>query len=143
MPASPASKEARQILVDRHGDLPWLCWYCDDPIEERPHTHHLDKDRTNDDPRNVVAVHHGCHTKIHKGDRTITLDGRKRLSRTARRNRPWEYPNPGHTGHTHSQETRDLIGQKLKGRNKGRSWIIDPKTGKRKWVDQLPVRSQT
>ena len=135
MPRQPASQTARKILRDRYGTLPWPCYLCDDPIREKPHVHHIDGNHGNDNPENLAAVHLLCHNRHHQPWKYITDDGRRRLSEAAIKNRPWTYPNPGHTGHTHSAASRKKMSESLKGNHKGWSWVLN-ENGKRVWIER-------
>lgn len=66
----------------------------------------------------------------------MTDDGRKRLSEAAKKNKPWLYSNPGHTGHSHSMESGRKISLAKKGQHKGWTWVVDPATGKRVWKEK-------
>lgn len=131
-----ASAAARRIVNEANGPFPWTCWYCKDPIEvlDKYTVHHLNEDHYDDDPTNLVAVHHGCHTKVHKPWGVFTDDGRRRLSEAAKKTMPWLAPNPGHT-QPHTAESRAKISAAKMGCHKGWSWSIDPDTGKRVWVE--------
>jgi hypothetical protein len=51
----------------RHNAEPFICAFCDEEvIKSELLVHHIDEDHGNDDPDNLVAMHHGCHTSHHK-----------------------------------------------------------------------------
>jgi hypothetical protein len=135
VPSKGASQRARQMLRKKYGDLPWICWWCHKPIHISPDTHHLNGIHDDDRPKNLVAVHHSCHNTIHRKDRQITEAGKQRLREVVQQTKPWTYPNPGHTGHKHSEETRAKMRANKKETHIGWSWIINPETGKREWVE--------
>jgi hypothetical protein len=64
----------QKIFLEENGDGPWPCHFCGEDVfpainRERRLTgciHHLDEDRTNHAPENLVPVHLGCHSSHHK-----------------------------------------------------------------------------
>lgn len=66
------------------GALPAPCHFCSEPVQHRMYEtvdgqmrltgargrsavlHHLDEDRSNNDPSNLVLAHHACHTAHHR-----------------------------------------------------------------------------
>jgi hypothetical protein len=62
MPSRPASRRAREIVRAKRA----ICWWCGRPIIETPDVHHLNEDHDDDRDENIVPVHHGCHTQIHR-----------------------------------------------------------------------------
>jgi len=54
----------RKTIMERDG---FVCRICGaDPCEVRMHVHHVDWDRTNNKPRNLVTLCSDCHGAIHQ-----------------------------------------------------------------------------
>lgn len=70
-----AQKGYRRQFVEANGPGPWPCCFCGEPVEPRSQpldstafvVHHDDEDRSNSDPSNLSAAHHGCHVGHHFG----------------------------------------------------------------------------
>jgi 5-methylcytosine-specific restriction endonuclease McrA len=70
----------------RHNKRPHKCAYCGKPIEADSDIsgattlviHHLDGDRKNNDPKNLVAMHRGCHTRKHHIGKVRTEESKQR-----------------------------------------------------------------
>lgn len=129
MPAMSASHLKHLVLNTS------TCWFCKALIVkgQKWTVHHKNGNHHDDRKRNLAAVHHGCHTKIHKPWLVMSEDGRRRLREAALKNRPWEYENPGHTGYAHTEEAKAKMSESKMGQHKGWSWRIN-KNGRREWV---------
>jgi hypothetical protein len=114
-----------RVFFDAHGTGPWPCGYkkCDDLVYElgsaTGHVHHIDHNETNDVPENLTAVHQPCHIRLQIDMARGKYDGyryseeqRAAISERMRARRAREAaagaPSP-HQGHSHSEETRELI----------------------------------
>jgi hypothetical protein len=103
-------RDYQRIFVEAHGLFPHACYFCGQPVGS-PNgrkidrwtavVHHLDEDRTNSAPDNLVAAHWGCHSTHHLLN--MTPDRRAKI-RAAQ------------TGRTPSPETRARISAALTGR---------------------------
>jgi hypothetical protein len=109
----------QHVFVEKYGQGPYTCNFCYDTIHVRGLSrealsiHHLDHDRNNEDPSNLVPAHRKCHNSFHAkqdheqkvgiGDRE-TLANAQKLSREAqRRNRSGFFnPESGRKGGTAS-----------------------------------------
>ena len=59
--------DIKPLIRDRDGHV---CQLCGEPEENRKlDVHHIDHDRTNSDPFNLVSLCRSCHIGIHKGRR--------------------------------------------------------------------------
>ena len=66
------SRRARRIYVETHGPFPHPCFVCGELAEPGPRyhprsavVHHIDEDRSNDDPANLDVAHWVCHQRFH------------------------------------------------------------------------------
>jgi len=84
----PQRQLHREVFFAYNGPGPYLCFGCEESIafDDVFCVHHRNEDNQNNAADNLVAIHGGCHIRLHK------------------------------TGFVHSVETRALIGQKAKGR---------------------------
>lgn len=58
--------DIQPLIRDRDGHV---CQLCGEPEEDRLlDVHHIDKNRLNSDPFNLVSLCRSCHRKVHKGD---------------------------------------------------------------------------
>jgi hypothetical protein len=64
---------ARKVYVETHGAFPHACAFCGELADVGPRyrprsavVHHVDEDRTNDDPANLAVAHWACHQRYHK-----------------------------------------------------------------------------
>ncbi len=84
----PARQIHREVFFAHNGVGPYICYGCTGILvfDEEFPIHHKDGNHENNDPENLEPMHTGCHIRLHK------------------------------TGRIVSQETRDKIGAKAKGR---------------------------
>jgi hypothetical protein len=60
-----------QVFLEKNPPPPWTCEECGEAIDELGHAslqgviHHRDEDFTNNDPSNLVVLHHRCHLRLH------------------------------------------------------------------------------
>lgn len=57
----------RKIFKQNNGPGPWPCHFCGRSVVDLL-VHHLDEDRTNGDPSNLVAAHMSCHVHHHRSE---------------------------------------------------------------------------
>lgn len=62
-------KEYRRICKDAHGDFPW-----------HYHVHHIDRNRLNNAPENLIALHPQLHSKIHS-KQFVTIPCREQIEK--------------------------------------------------------------
>lgn len=63
----------RRVFVAANGPFPHPCHFCGGPVRPwnghvdrtAPVVHHLDEDRSNCEPSNLVPCHYGCHSRHH------------------------------------------------------------------------------
>jgi hypothetical protein len=73
----------REVFFAANGFGPWKCCECGRLVERSDlDVHHVDGNRVNNDPSNLVAVHALCHLGITR--RNITVESRARMSDTMR-----------------------------------------------------------
>ncbi len=129
----------RQFLAG-HGPGPWPCHFCGESITEAGGRrlerqslviHHLDEDRSNGAPSNLVAAHHGCHVSFHRQGEKHPLYGKPRSAETRAKMREsmtgW-HPTPEQRaklsealrGRPTSPETRAKISAALRGKHRDR-----------------------
>jgi len=63
-----------------------VCEYCEKPFNEEIYRlkkviHHIDRDHFNDDSRDRIAIHFGCHNSIHHKGKIISEKTKRKLSR--------------------------------------------------------------
>lgn len=111
----------RKIFLEHNGSGPWKCAY--EPCSELVYVfgkrsregaiHHKDEDKHNNDPENLEIMHFGCHRRHHMIARNVSTETRANMSRAQQgRNAP--------SGWHHSDETKQKISNKLRGRYQGR-----------------------
>lgn len=82
------------VWIDANGALPAPCSHCGETVTEwgkrkgQGAIHHLDEDRSNNDPVNLALMHHGCHTSEHKLGVAHSEEHRQRIGDGNRR-RVW------------------------------------------------------
>lgn len=58
-----------QTALRASGGLPQPCFFCSEPVTELGRglgvVHHVDHDRSNNDPSNLAFAHHTCHADHH------------------------------------------------------------------------------
>jgi NUMOD3 motif len=97
----PSPAWHRIIFVDANGEGPWTCYGCGEPVVELC-VHHLDKNHENNDPANLVAMHHDCHTRLHHAGKTVSAETRAKLADSVR-------------GMKHTDEAKRKIGDASRG----------------------------
>ena len=75
-------KEIRNGVLERDGQQCAIC-----SGEEDLHVHHIDRDPTNDDPKNLITLCGICHARVHTELRR--RGGAKRVSRMFSAESPW------------------------------------------------------
>ena len=64
-----------------NNEPPYICGHCDNEVSrEELLVHHHDGNHSNDDPENLCAMHHGCHTSHHKKGSTLSDEAKYNLS---------------------------------------------------------------
>jgi hypothetical protein len=89
----------RDLFFEYQGTGPWPCFFCgelvfgDTPLRtvNALNVHHKDENKRNHKRSNLKAAHQGCHSRHHM------LGNKHGL------------------GHSHTTETREQIGRKMKG----------------------------
>lgn len=107
-------REYVAIFLDEHGDPPWECTFCDEPVMSVFNrvgvVHHLDDDETNNDPDNLGAAHHTCHSRHHSTGRPPSDKARAALAKgQGRRLTDAQRAHLSEINQKFSPETRDLI----------------------------------
>jgi hypothetical protein len=90
------------IFIDDNGPGPWPCYVCGESVVDLL-VHHLDEDRTNNAPENLVAVHRSCHATLHMGGKPKSEEHRAKLSAAG-------------LGRTFSDESRAKMSESAKNR---------------------------
>lgn len=150
---SPAAKNWSVMVQER--DL-FRCQHCDLDDKSKLHAHHIvswkDSQELRFEVDNGITLCKSCHQKEHvrlssfcigqwiKG-RKITEEHRKNLSESHKGKPAWNKglkgtQEPWNKGIPMTEFTRIKLKERLKGRNKGRSWKKCPDTGKRIWYDK-------
>jgi hypothetical protein len=90
MATAPLSREYVKVWIAYHGDPPYVCAHCSQPVttlQGRTRgcgvVHHKDEDRSNNDISNLAAMHRECHVSHHnrgKPGRSPTEEERQRFS---------------------------------------------------------------
>jgi Fe-S oxidoreductase len=70
-----------RIFIEANGPGPWPCYGCDELVTKLL-IHHLDKDASNNDPNNLVAMHSPCHHRLHQLGRKHSDESRQKMSET-------------------------------------------------------------
>jgi hypothetical protein len=79
----------REVFFAANGFGPWSCYDCGELVSRGElHVHHVDEDRGNDDPQNLVAMHNGCHMRLTHTGHLLTPEHRAKIS-SANRGRRW------------------------------------------------------
>jgi hypothetical protein len=108
----------RKIYRDKHGDGPYICDYCDKPMDELEMVHHVDEDPWNNHISNLVSVHTECHNKLHHLGLMHTDEVKKQIGTTLKQrydegsrlpNIPSGEDNP-FFGRRHTNGTKKAIG---------------------------------
>lgn len=76
-------KRHQRIFVEANGPGPWVCYGCDELVTELM-VHHLDEDHENNDPNNLVAMHHPCHSRLHHTGKIVSDETRAKIAGTRR-----------------------------------------------------------
>lgn len=77
---------ATAVFLRAYGTGPWPCGHCGDLVEaidgrvDSDVVHHIDHDRTNNDPSNLVAMHRTCHATHHHAAVEKSPEHRRRIS---------------------------------------------------------------
>src|SRR5215831_5108631 len=129
MPGQPASRIAR-IARNQHNK----CWRCGKPFTKTPDTHHLNGDHDDDRPENIVAMCHGCHTKLHAPHRFVTREGRMNAIRPPHTEKTKRKIGAARRGQLHTEASKQKMSASRMGIFKGWKWRVDPTTGKRVWI---------
>ncbi len=89
-------KHYRRIFIVAYGDFPHPCYFCGEVVDG--HTvpcnssaaliHHVDEDRTNNHPTNLVPSHWGCHTSHHSRGKPKNLTAEARAAIAASNRTP-------------------------------------------------------
>lgn len=99
------------IFFAHNGPGPFTCRVCEEPVyapwedthstfESRAkqlHVHHVDDDRNNNEPKNLEAIHAGCHQRSHKIGSKLSQQWRDAISKGLKkavaegRRKPKEY----------------------------------------------------
>jgi len=91
------SKSYVTTFYKTYGYGPWTCHFCGKTVRTRSrqdgHIHHIDGDHNNNDPTNLAPTHMACHQRHHKAGKDSPRKGA-----------------------ILSQETRNKIAEKLRGR---------------------------
>lgn len=98
--------QQRKVFLETNGPGPWPCYYehCNEFVQpEELRVHHVDEDKGNNDPTNIVAIHHPCHMKLHHTGKHVSEETRRKLADAQR-------------GKRHSAETRRKISEAGRGR---------------------------
>lgn len=76
--------QRRTLYISTHGLPPWDCPRCDNPILEDDDyvIHHIDENHSNDEITNLIALHWGCHTSLHRTGNSLPDAQRKKISNT-------------------------------------------------------------
>lgn len=93
---------------------PYICHFCNEEVAKLV-VHHLDHDRSNGSPENLVATHKLCHDRHHLVGRDVTWGDKI----SAKKKVQWEegvYDNKRPSTPVHSEETKRKISAALKGR---------------------------
>jgi hypothetical protein len=59
----------REVFFAAYGFGPHSCYFCGVVVEGKLVVHHEDHDEHNDDPKNLVACHSGCHVRHHNAEK--------------------------------------------------------------------------
>jgi hypothetical protein len=65
------TREYQVAFLSLYGAGPYTCHFCGEPADSYgrgkglAQPHHIDGDKENNDPANLVPAHGGCHTKHH------------------------------------------------------------------------------
>jgi hypothetical protein len=105
-----------RLFFAHNGPGPYSCHFCRSDVSlEKVHVHHLDHNHSNDDPKNLVASHSGCHSRHHGKGKIFSLETRTKMS-TAAMGHQNSKGHQNHKGHLHSPEVRAKIGDSQKGK---------------------------
>lgn len=69
----------RKVAILAWGELPQLCHFCNKPCRRwngKVCVHHLDRDRENNVPENLVFAHSKCHNDHHEAERKAAASER-------------------------------------------------------------------
>lgn len=93
-----------RIFFATNGLGPYACFFCDKDVTlEKVHVHHFDHNHSNNDSKNLVASHWGCHSRHHALGAVRTPESCAKQSATMK-------GRPAHNkGVPHSVETRAKI----------------------------------
>lgn len=83
---------------------PWFCYDCHEEVINLL-VHHIDEDRTNNDPSNLTAMHRACHMSLHLRGKPKTPEHREKIRQVR-------------LGTTLPQKTREKIGNANRGKPK-------------------------
>lgn len=124
----PQFSTYKAIFFAANGFGPYRCCFCEgkvtfDDLVHRPHAdhiHHMNEDRFDHSPDNLVAAHRGCHLSHHAANRppghrekvSAALKGREVSTETrAKLSR-------AQTGRRHTVETKRKMSEVARDRNK-------------------------
>lgn len=83
--------------------------------------HHIDGNHDNDDPKNIIYVHFGCHIRLHNTGSNHPMYGKHHSEEAKRKisknnSRYWLGKDGPMLGKNHSEETKRKISKSNKGR---------------------------
>jgi hypothetical protein len=64
----------RAVFINAYGIGPHKCYFCDGVMPLLEVIHHQDGDHSNNDPNNLKAAHHSCHTRWHSQGSVQDID---------------------------------------------------------------------
>lgn len=72
----------REVFFAHNGPGPYACYGCKMPVHffESLLVHHIDEDHQNDNPLNLSAMHHGCHSRLHRDGYKASDETRAKMS---------------------------------------------------------------
>lgn len=74
-----------QKVFHENNNPPWECCICHELVQLNELTiHHLDEDHFNNDPANLAATHHACHTHLHRVGKPKSEEHKANLSKALR-----------------------------------------------------------
>ena len=78
----PKRQLHREVFFAHNGCGPYTCFGCDEKLafSDSFDVHHRDADHKNDTLENLVAMHNGCHIKLHKTGRIVSIETRAKIS---------------------------------------------------------------
>ena len=78
----PKRQLHREVFFAHNGCGPYTCFGCSEKLafSDSFDVHHKDTDHKNDTPENLAAMHNGCHIKLHKTGRIVSMETRAKIS---------------------------------------------------------------